>query len=198
MQLPFYWITAVYDNIYPPCIVRLPKFHVMLLIPILNLTPCSSEINPAKPWISEKAVECPSQYFGVTRYAFISHLWCKLLLYHFLMEGIPKGYLFCQKRASIRERCWTSSGASLQKLCWTAPWNNLPYKYTTPSQLRKYLATVLRQSVKKKKEKASTFPTPFPPPHPCYILTILQNCQHDNSPKLSFMTRMSGQLVSSI
>ena len=74
MQLAFNWIRAFYDNILPTLHCKIAEFHVMLLIPILNLTPCSSEINPAKPWISKKAVEWPSQYFGVTRYAFISHL----------------------------------------------------------------------------------------------------------------------------
>ena len=99
--------------------------------------------------VHEKPVGCPSQYFGVALNAFISYLWCKLLLYHFSVEGIPKMSL-------KRVRCWTLSGASLH------PWNTLPHKYGTPSQLRKYLASVLEQSAKKKTEKHRPCPTLFP------------------------------------
>ena len=105
-----------------------------------------------------------------------------------------KGVPFLSRKSLKRVRCWTSSGASLQKLCCTPPWNTLPHKYGTPSQLRIYLATAPGQSAKIKR-KSIDLPHLLPPPHPCYILTILQNCQHNNSPKLSFMTHMSGQVV---
>lgn len=189
MQLAVYWITAFLDNIFLLLHCKIAKSHVILVIPILNLTPCSSEINPAKQTLDhEKPVECLSQYFGVTLYACISH--------YFMMQTFcyTKGVPFLSKKSLKRVGCWTFFGASLQKLCWTPPWNTLPHKYGTASQLRQYLATALGQSAKIKR-KSIDLPHPFPPPHPCYILTILQNCQHDNSPKLSLMTRMSGQLV---
>ena len=87
-----------------------------------------------------------------------------------------KGVPFLSGKSLKRVRCWTSSGASLQKLCCAPPWNTLPHKYGTPSQLRKYLATVLRQSVKKKRISVD-LPHPLPPATPLLY--------SDNFPKLS-------------
>ena len=109
------------------------------------------------------------------------------------MEGIPKGTFSVKKepqKSKVLDLLWSL----LTKALLHTPWNTLPHKYGTPSQLRKYLATAPGQSAKIKR-KGIDLPHLLPPPHPCYILTILQNCQHDNGPKLSFMTHMSGQVV---
>ena len=84
-----------------------------------------------------------------------------------------KGVPFLSGKSLKRVRCWTSSGASLQNLCCAPPWNTLPHKYSTPSQLRKYRATVLRSVSKKKKRKSVDLPPATP---------LLYS---DNSPKLS-------------
>ena len=141
-----------------------------------------------------KSCRVPLSVFWGNKLCFYISFMMQTSAVPFSNGSYTKGVPFLSGKSLKRVRCWTSSGVSLQKLCCAPPWNTLPHEYGTPSQLRKYVATAPGQSAKIKR-KSIELPHLLPPPHPCYILTILQNCQHDNSPKLSFMTHMSGQVV---
>ena len=176
MQLAFNWIRAFYDNIYPPCIVILPNSMLCSSFQFWILRP-----------VPQRSIQ-PTLDFRKSCWVPFSIFWGNTLCFYisFMMQtsAVPffngrhtKGVPFLSRKSLKRVRCWTSSGVSLQKLCCTPPWNTLPHKYGTPSQLWKYLATVLRSVSQKKKRKSVDLPHPLPPATPLLY--------SDNSPKLS-------------
>ena len=64
MQLAVYWFMAFQDIISSSLHHKIVKFHVTQLIPILNLMPCSSEINLAKLLFTKNLLGALLNIFG--------------------------------------------------------------------------------------------------------------------------------------